>query len=64
MTQVETTWSFINHQISCEVTESIHFNCAKMTCGLKSLTLADLEVKLLEWHKFECAHWHKSESFI
>jgi len=40
MTQVEATWSFINHS-NCEVTDSM---LCKMTCGLKSLSLADSEV--------------------
>jgi len=42
MTQVKTTYSFINHS-TCEVTDSMSTNC-KMTCGLKPLTLADSEV--------------------
>jgi len=30
-----------------------------MTCGLKSLTLADSEVATVEYHKFESVDWHK-----
>jgi len=41
-TQVKTTWSFINHSF-CEFTNWMSFT-AKITCGLKSLTLEDSEV--------------------
>jgi len=47
MTQVKTTRS----QMLCRLT-------AKMTCGLKSLTLADSEVNV-ECHKFESVVWHE-----
>jgi len=39
MTQVK---SFINHS-NCEATDSMSLNCKKLTCGLKSPTLA-------QWH--------------
>jgi len=43
--------AFVRSQILCQLT-------AKMTCGLKSVTLADPE-KLLECYKFEGVDWHK-----
>ena len=49
-TQIQTTRS----QILCHLT-------AKMTCGLKSLTLADSEVVTVECHKFESVDWHKEK---
>jgi len=50
MTQVETICfikTILRSRILCHVT-------AKMTCGLKSLTLVDLDVITVRMHKFEC----------
>jgi len=42
----------VRSQILCHI-------AANITCGLKSLTLADSEVITVECHKFESVDWHK-----
>jgi len=43
----------VRSQILCQLT-------AKMTCGLKSLTVQTQKSKLSESHKFESVGWHKA----